>query len=830
MNRGPGDERGDRVSSGRNSGGPYTGEHLQHVAFPLGGIGAGMVCLEGAGAISHVSLRHHPETTHEPLMLAALHLKQAGDASRSWARVLEGPVPRHKPFRARGDGENIGSGSGAPMASYGLPRFGEASFEAHFPFATIALRDPAIPVEAEIVGWSPFTPGDSDDSSLPFAALDYRIRNVSPDPMSGVFSFHSANLMFALGGGERRIRAMRGGFALVQQAGQDLPSAEGSFAAWVDDPETRVNARWFRGGWFDPITVVWKGIEEGSAPEAAPYSDGHPGSGASLSLSFELGPGQERTIPLRFAWYVPRSDLATGSDPAETHRPWYAERYADLDQLVDDLKRRDAELRKRTALFSDVFHDTTLPDEVVEAVGANLAILRSPTVLRQADGRLWAWEGCSDRQGCCSGSCTHVWNYAQALPHLFPDLERSLRETEFGECQDEEGHGTFRAPLPIRPATHDFHAAADGQLGGVLKVHRDWRISGDAAWLARLWPQVERSLAYATRTWDPERIGLLREPHHNTYDIEFWGADGMCSSIYLAALQAAAAMAEAVGSDPTPYRELYQRGRQRVEQELFDGEYFVQRVDWKGLRAPPPTEAAAGLWNVGYSPEAEELLSREGPKYQYGTGCLSDGVIGAWLARVCGVGEILEPEQVRSHLRAIHQHNLKRDLSSHANPQRSGYAFGTEGGLLLCTWPKGGKPTLPFVYSDEVWTGIEYQVASHLILEGMLEEGLEIVRIARSRYDGRMRNPFDEIECGHWYARALSSYALLQACSGARYDAVERILHLTPAVPGDFRAFLATAGGFGTVGVRGGEPFLGVRSGEIPVEEIRYRPAEASDG
>jgi hypothetical protein len=163
-------------------------------------------------------------------------------------------------------------------------------------------------------------------------------------------------------------------------------------------------------------------------------------------------------------------------------------------------------------------------------------------------------------------------------------------------------------------------------------------------------------------------------------------------------------------------------------------------------------------------------------------------------------------------------------LRDHANPQRSGYAFGDEGGLLLCTWPKGGRPTLPFVYSDEVWTGIEYQVASHLMMEGLLEPGLEIVRIARSRYDGRVRNPFDEIECGHWYARALSSWALLQALSGARYDAVDRILYLEPAIDGDFRAFLATASGYGSVGVRGGEPYLEVRAGEIPVDEIRYRP------
>ena len=201
-----------------------------------------------------------------------------------------------------------------------------------------------------------------------------------------------------------------------------------------------------------------------------------------------------------------------------------------------------------------------------------------------------------------------------------------------------------------------------------------------------------------------------------------------------------------------------------------------------------------------YSPEAAALLEKEGPKYQYGRGCLADGVLGSWMALVCGVGQVLDRRKVASHLKAVHKYNLKHDLSGHANPQRPSYACGAEGGLLLCTWPKGGELSLPFVYSNEVWTGIEYQVASHLMLMGLVDEGLEIVRACRDRYDGRVRNPFDEYECGHWYARAMSSYAMLQGLSGARYDAVEKVLYLEPNVPGDFRAFLSTATGYGTRG------------------------------
>jgi hypothetical protein len=159
-------------------------------------------------------------------------------------------------------------------------------------------------------------------------------------------------------------------------------------------------------------------------------------------------------------------------------------------------------------------------------------------------------------------------------------------------------------------------------------------------------------------------------------------------------------------------------------------------------------------------------------------------------------------------------------LKDHANTQRPGYAFGDEGGLLLCTWPEGEKLSLPFPYSYEVWTGIEYQVASHLMMFGLVPEALKIVRTARSRHDGRWRNPFDEYECGHWYGRALSSYGLLQGLTGVRYDAVEKVLYIKPQIEGEFRSFLSTATGYGTVGIRKGKPFLEVRQGTIEVKRI----------
>ncbi len=194
------------------------------------------------------------------------------------------------------------------------------------------------------------------------------------------------------------------------------------------------------------------------------------------------------------------------------------------------------------------------------------------------------------------------------------------------------------------------------------------------------------------------------------------------------------------------------------------------------------------------------------------------GFLGGWIARMCGLEDPVDAAKTKSHLMAVHKYNLKKDLSDHANPQRPAYALGNEGGLLLCTWPKGGKLSLPFVYSDEVWTGIEYQVASHLMLMGHVEEGLEIIRECRDRYDGRIRNPFNEYECGHWYARAMSSYGCLQGLTGVRYDAVDQTLFVDSKI-GDFTSFISAKSGFGTVSLKKGRPSVNIVYGTIPFKK-----------
>ncbi len=828
-NKKPLQERSKRPYNGK-----YTAEYLTRVAMPVGGMGAGMFCIEGTGAISHMSVRNRPDLFNEPGMFAAISVKGV----EKGAKVLEGPVPDWKKFGLRDAGNGLGG------AITGLPHFKKATFETRFPFASIELEDDDLPLQVKITAWSPFIPGEDNDSSLPVGAIEYTFKNTGSNTAEAVFSFNSRNFL-KVDKGRNSIGSIEGGFILSEAGTDEAPHHKCDFAVLTSEGAAVVDHCWFRGGWWDPLTITWNTIKDGEVKQTDPVEADAPG--ASFYVPFSLAANQEKTIRVMMAWYSPETELTYGKmgtrencDPAKGcvnspdelnldkydknfdakfFKPWYSSAFADVKETANYWKENYRDLRRKSDLFTQAFYASTLPPEVIEAVAANLSILKSPTVRRQYDGRLWNFEGCGDTWGCCHGSCTHVWNYAQAIPHLFPALERSLRHTEFCENQNAEGHQNFRATLPIQPNDHNFHAAADGQLGGIMKVYREWRISGDNEWLSKMYPLVTTSMDFCIRSWDPDQKGIMEEPHHNTYDIEFWGPDGMHMSFYVGALNAISEMGAFLKKDVKRYRRLAKAGREYMEKELFDGEYFIQKIKTQGLKAADPIEASAISMGGHYSDEARALLEKEGPKYQYGAGCLSDGVLGAWIARVCGLPDPIDPAKLKSHLLAVHKYNLKDNLSDHANPQRPTFALGDDGGLLLCSWPKGGKLSLPFVYSDEVWTGIEYQVAAHLMELGAVEEGLEIVRTCRDRYDGRVRNPFNEYECGSWYARALASYGLLQGLTGVRYDAVDKTLFIDSRI-GDFTTFLSTETGFATVSLKQGKPSMNVVYGKIVVEKV----------
>ena len=817
----------------------FSGPQLLQVAMPMGGLGAGCVCLAGHGAVQDFAIRNKPAFSAMPDghtmrddAFAILHIKGA----KPITRLLEGPMPPERIYDQGLQAQGYRHGG-----HEGMPRFEKCTFTGEYPFGHVKLSHPGVPLKVNITGFNPFIPLDDKNSGLPCAILEYTFQNTSSKPVAFEFSYHMSHMAT----GKTGVKSTRN--SVIPDLGVSLYNTDpanaptfASAALGVIGAKPKVKAMWFRGGWFDPISALWREVSTGSFTENVGNTtediDGC--NGGSILIAGRLAPGKSVTYPIVIAWYFPNcpdrcgwptdSTCAPGcncttpvENPPPAWKPWYTTQWKDAADVLQYVRANYASLRSRTLAFRQALASSTLPPSVLDAVASNLAILKSPTFLRQSSGNVWGWEGCSCEAGCCHGTCTHVWNYAQAMPHLFPALERTLREQELERSMDQRGHVTFRAAIPDGPTDHGFHAAADGQLGGIMKLYRDWHISGDRQWLGRMYPLAKQSLDYCIGLWDPQRQGALFEPHHNTYDIEFWGPDGMCTSIYVGALAAMAGMANELGfsEDARSYGELATRGARFLDEHLFNGEYFHQKVLWNELKDQSFAQKIAKV--DAKSSEMDRLLKAEGPKYQYGTGCLADGVIGAWMAKIYGVDTPQNAAHIRSTLAAIFKHNFKKDLFDHVSTQRPGYAMGHEPGLLLCSWPRGGKPTLPFVYSDEVWTGIEYQVASHLIEEGMVDEGLRIVEAVRSRYEGHVRNPFNEYECGSYYARAMASYAILNSLSGFRYSAVTRTLHLAPKLKAVvFRAFFSTVSGFGVLSLKGSQLRVEMVEGELALDHV----------
>jgi uncharacterized protein (DUF608 family) len=823
----------------------FSRDTATQVAMPIGGIGAGCICFNGYGGLQDFSIWNHPTTTALPEGFAPsrggfaiLHVKKP----TAITKLIEGPFPVLKIFDQGLQGEGYRRGG-----FEGFPRFDRCEFKGKYPFGEVKVSDGKIPLAVTVTVWNPFIPLDDKNSSIPCAILEYNFENTSRETVAFEFSYHLSHLAPGCGREESHSRntVLPGRGVFLSNVEEPNSESYGSACLVAVGDHAKVKGMWLRSpGWeFDSLSALWLEVSTGSFTEnvGSGQTEMVGRNGGSILLEGTLAPGASRTFPIVIAWHFPNCYLKVGGidssrepgtqSEAGCHtlpagkppawRPFYVSMWKDAREVATYVEEHYADLRARTMAFKNALFESTLPPYVLDAVSANLAILKSPTVLRLENGDIWGWEGCFPDSGCCHGSCTHVWNYAQALPHLFPKLERTLRETELMRSMNEEGHVTFRSALPEGPVPHDFHAASDGQLGGILKVFREWQISGDSEWLQKMYPLAKRSLDYCIRTWDPDHRGGLFEPHHNTYDIEFWGPDGMCTSIYLGALSAFADMARELGyaEDARFYGELAQGCARFMDEQLFNGEYYVQKVHYADLR---DQSFASRIAKVNESSdEMEKLLKREGPKYQYATGCLSDGVIGDWMARMYGVETPLSREKVRSTLAAIFKHNFKTDLSEHANAQRPGYAMGHEPGLLLCTWPRENKPTLPFVYSDEVWTGIEYQVASHLISEGFVQEGLTIVKALRTRYDGRVRNPWNEYECGNYYARAMASYALLGALAGFRYSAVQKALWFGPKLDvRPFKVFFSTSTASGMIFLASGSIRVDVLEGELHLEKL----------
>jgi non-lysosomal glucosylceramidase len=521
-------------------------------------------------------------------------------------------------------------------------------------------------------------------------------------------------------------------------------------------------------------------------PKPATFPLGESRSGA-VATHFALAPGATKEIVFFVTWHFANSE----------HGRMYGNWFPDAPAVAAHLHQHLEGLTRQARLFHDTYYDSTLPHWLLDRLLMPLSTLATNTVQWWKNGRFWAWEGV----GCCHGTCTHVWNYAQGMARLFPELELSARTMQdLGPALDPKtGRVAFRGEGP------GFQYAADGQCGTVLKCYREHLLSRDGSFLKENWPRIRKVMEHSISR-DGNADGIIEDNQHNTYDIDFVGPNTFVGALYLAALEAAARMAELQGDAEFAKRcrSIAVKGSQWTVENLWNGEYFTQRI--------PKTAA---------------------PKYQYGTGCLADQVFGQNWANQLDLGSVYPAEKVRTALKSIYRFNWAPDVAAQnkAYPPQRWFCRPGEAGLFTCTWPHGERMEEPVLYRDEIWTGIEYQVAAHMLHEGMVREGLSIIRGVHDRYDGRRHNPWNEVECGDHYARALASWGCLLALCGFVYDGPAGRLGMAPRWQAeDFKAFFSAAEGWGTLRQRRlerrQENAVEIKHGTLQLRELRLEVPE----
>jgi uncharacterized protein (DUF608 family) len=517
----------------------------------------------------------------------------------------------------------------------------------------------------------------------------------------------------------------------------------------------------------------------GPAPEQSVFTSTGPSSASSaagtpllggVTQSLSIAPGSTGTAAFLIAWHFANSiETVRGAEMGHC----YGKRFKDAAEVATHIAANAERLDKLTRLWNTVWYDSTLPYWFLERCIIPLNCLASPTCYRFADGRFYTYEGIRS----CAGHPNHVWHYAQAHARLFPELEQDVIERVwYGFGFNPNGSMAYRGEI-------GGDSAIDGHCGVILSVLRAHQTNPDDQFLKRLWPRVKQSIEYANMC-DRDGDGLLDTPMLTTLDEPWHGVIPWVSSLYVAALKAGEEMALEMGDTgfAADCRQRAEKGRAAMDAKLFNGEWFIQIPD-------PKNPKKLGAYETVHI----------------------DQVMGQGWAWQVGLGRVLNEDTTRSALRSLWKYNFARNLNAYdaqADPKGRPYYTDGEGGMVMTANALGRE--LPFgVYSgfacylNETMNGFEYQAAAHMIAEGMIKEGMAVIKTLDERYDGNKRNPFNEVECGDHYARSMASYGALITISGFEHNGPRRHIGFAPRLtPENFRAPFVAAEGWGTFSQR----------------------------
>ena len=779
----------------------WKGRELAFIGMPVGGIGCGQLYLAGDGRLWLWDIFKSNYTRESVAGMKFTLMTMNGHYT--------GPVDSHTGNYSNRNGALVEQGFAIQVRSAGSARvrtldakgFPEVTFRGEYPIGRVSYADPQWPVRVKLEAFSPFIPLSARDSALPATVLAFTVTNLSQEPLGidlmGWLQNATCPHEKSSGLGQRRN-------TLIQQDG--VATLEGTVEASPGKGlETRhgfgsmalsligADAASLRGG-VDvrlPLDAAVFGGGFAAGASATRMLDGDMLIG-SLGREFTLAPGANRRVEFLLTWYFPwhqqHDDQQGGMNQIKDftklrrhYAPWFGSAAEAARAVARDFDR----LAGGTRLWNRSWYDSTPPHWLLDRAFLPVDCLATQTFHWFDSGRVWAWEGVE----CCEGTCTHVWNYAQAMARLFPELERTLREkVDYGLAFHDNGAIANRAEF-------EQEAATDGQAGTIVRTWREHTMSADDAFLRRVWPQTRKAVQFLIDQ-DPARTGLLEGAQSNTLDATWHGPMGWISSLYGAALRAGEQMAIEMGDAvfAKTCGELAARGTKAMVERLFNGEYFIH-----------------------LPPNHDHINTNRG--------CHIDQVLGQSWACQSGLPRVLPQRETAAALNALWKYNFAPDAGAYAVAHsvikgHRVYAAPGEAGLVMTTWPQGGDElAVPGMankhedfltwlgaggYFDECMTGFEYQVAAHMIYEGepgseLVTHGLAIARAIHDRYAPAKRNPFNEIECGDHYARAMAAYGVFLAVCGYEYHGPLGRLGFAPRIrPENFQAAFTVAEGWGT--------------------------------
>lgn len=775
----------------------YTGNALNEISFPLGGIGTGSIGLAGNGRLVDWEIFNRP---NKGSVNGYSHIAVKAKNSRgSVCRVLNSDDNKNLTGQY---GMSYGVGP-ASCEMRGFPHFRKCEFTGEFPIANLKFTEGGFPGDVSLTAFNPLIPLDSDASSIPAAFFEIRFTNTNSEPTVYEVAFSLANPF------QNSINRECDGFAGVKLTRVDVTpdSAEyGDLCLGCDDENAVVQPNWYRNnramGWQDDIVTFWNEFTSDEPLRHRTYDEpfnlAWRNDHCSIVAGAELAPNETKAFRFVVSWNIPNFENYWSPDDrkGKTWKNYYAKLFAN--STVSNRYALDHfdDLYARTLVYHDELFASTLPAELLDAVSSNISVLKSATVSRLENGEFYGFEGCNEKTGSCEGLCQHVYNYAYALCFLFPDLERSIRNLEFDHATLPDGGTIFRLPLPLCEADKKYLyiSCLDGQMGCVIKTYREWKISGDTDWLRRHWQTVKKVLEYAwspenPNAWDLDKDGVLEGRQHHTLDMELFGPSSWLEGFYLAALRAAAEMAEFLGEPDKAkeYLDLFERGRKWTKENLFNGKYFIQKID---LTDPSVLERF-GVGDVYWNDETGEI------KYQIANGCEIDQLLGQWHADILGLGELFDRDQVEIALNSLAENNYKPTMREFTNPWRN-FIVNDEAGTVMCDYPTDvAKPKIPITYCEETMHGFEYALAGLMLSRGHDADALRGIKAVRDRYAGFNRNPYNEIECGSNYIRSMASFAFLPILSGFVFDLPHEKIGFRPKHGGDFRCLWSLGTGWG---------------------------------